>query len=292
MAEPKTQLSIQEALLLIANLKGGGCYSLSWPDIRGVLTQLLQQRWWLRHGMNHNWTVYRGRETNNAQFFSNVRDLSYRQAEHIKDYGRCHNPITSTKSIFYCANNVLTVLSEISPDIGEYVHVVEAKQKAAETVWLTMIGGLDYYRRYGHPNPLFDDEKKEVKNAYQDFEKNFKPDSDADLKQIVVDAFLSEVFISPAHRQRDYKITSAMADMIFSNKDHAHDALAYPSVAHRGGMNFAILADRFADKMTITKCEVLEITGYLGFGMYLCRSCGKSNAIANDGEIDWEKLPT
>jgi len=46
------------------------------------------------------------------------------------------------------------------------------------------------------------------------------------------------------------------------------DGFAYPSVAHLGGMNFAVQGTAFLTKMAVTQCMAFEIIGYLGYGIY------------------------
>jgi hypothetical protein len=68
------------------------------------------------------------------------------------------------------------------------------------------------------------------------------------LARIVVDAFLSDAFIAPALGKRDYKLTNALSDIILADKVNGEqicEGFAYPSVAHRGGLNFALEGDCF-----------------------------------------------
>ncbi|MEQ1530021.1 MAG: hypothetical protein ABL925_11955 [Methylococcales bacterium] len=162
--------------------------------------------------------------------------------------------VGATKKVypyFYGANNIDTVLSELKPEIGDSVHLAIAKPKINIEVILTVIGEIDHVRRYG--DALLGDE-----NTTSDIKKMLEIKEENDLKKILLDAFMSELFIRPANQLRDYKATSALSDVILSQKnsdDEFHiDGFAYPSVAHRGGINFAIRGSAFEQKMEICEC--------------------------------------
>lgn len=233
--------------------------------------------------MPSDWIIFRGRISNDTKLFENVSQLSNRRGEDIKDYGRCHRPSTS---VFYGANNLDTVLSELSPEIGDRVHIAVARPRKSSRVILTAIGEIEHVRRYGRAL-IGNDESRKI---FQTFLDDIK--SDAALQMLVLDAFMSELFIRPADRWSDYKATSALSDILFSAKqgDLAVDGFAYPSVAHRGGINFAIPGARFSERMEIYDCMAFEITDYLGFGIYGRTKYATSKAVAEDGTIDWEPV--
>jgi hypothetical protein len=119
---------------------------------------------------------------------------------------------------------------------------------------------------------------------------------ESSIKTMLMDAFLSELFISPARTPREYKATSALADILFSvkvedgNKLLSLDGFAYPSVQNRGGINYAIRSDRFSECMEIYHCMAFEIINYLGFGIYGRKKYAESTAIDSVGNVTWELL--
>jgi hypothetical protein len=231
--------------------------------------------------MPPDWAIFRGRISNNIKLFENVSELSNRRAEDVKDYGRCHRPSTS---VFYAANNLDTVLSELSPEVGDRVHIAVARPRKSKSVRLTAIGEIEHVRRYGRAL-IGNDESKRF---YQSVLDNIK--SESDLKTLLLDAFMSDLFITPADRWSDYKATSALSDIIFSIEQDGRriDGFAYPSVAHRGGINFVIHGNRFAEGMEIYYCMAFEITNYLGFDIYGRTQYATSKSVAEDGTIEWE----
>ena len=55
-------------------------------------------------------------------------------------------------------------------------------------------------------------------------------------------------------------------------------------------MNFAIPGTRFSENMEIHHCMAFEIIDYLGFGIYGRTQYAKSNAVADDGTIEWQSV--
>lgn len=277
-----TELNLREALALTQILIGGGQYSFQWNEMRQQLEELYSGHCSYKYSKKEsNWNIVRGRICNETVLFDNVSELSNRKESDIKDFGRCHK---KGVSIFYGANNIDTVLSELKPDIGDLVHMAVAKPKIDIEVILTVIGEIDHVRRYG--DALLGD-----KETTLEIMEMLNIEKENDLKRILLDAFMSELFIRPANQQRDYKATSALSDVILfqknSNDEFHVDGFAYPSVAHRGGINFAIRGSAFEQKMEIYECMTFEITEYLGYGLYGKHLKARSKAIDIAGKIEW-----
>lgn len=230
------------------------------------------------------WGTFRGRIKNGIKLFDNISQLSCRRPDDIRDYGRCHRP---SISVYYGANNLDTVLAELTPEIGDLVHVAVARPKAIDDVVLTAVGEIDHVRRNNRALIGNDDTLAIIRKLLDSI------CSEADLKTVFLDAFMADLFLAPANHASDYKATSALSDIIFSASNDGKptlDGFAYPSVAHRGGMNFAVQGAAFLTKMAVTQCMAFEIIDYLGYGIYGRKQYAKSKSIASDGAIEWERL--
>jgi hypothetical protein len=281
MSESDRNYTLKETMAFTEILRGGGQYRLSWDEIRKTLDELSRDHFSMRYPMNTNWNIFRGRIDNKTELFENVDQLSSRKKSEITNYGRCHKP---AMSIFYGANNLDTVLAELKPEIGDLIHVAKARPK--KEIFLSVIGELDHVRRYG--KGLIGDEKDIL--DFKSMLNNIQTENN--LKAIFLDAFMSELFITPAYQQLDYKATSALSDVIFSKEiaedKFAIDGFAYPSVAHRGGINFAIRGSQFTEIMEIYECMTFKIVDYLGYGLYAKHQKAKSKIIDRNGKIEWE----
>jgi hypothetical protein len=138
--------SLKLTLAMIEQIIGGAAIRAPWEELRELLDNLTNGHPWWEYTLPANYTIYRGRVDRDTDTFNNIKDLSFRNTEYVKDYGRCHKPGVS---VFYGANNLDTVLSELSPDIGDRVHVSLARVKQNRILRVTAIGEIDYVRRYG-----------------------------------------------------------------------------------------------------------------------------------------------
>lgn len=93
---------LQPALALIEQLQGGSRLRLNWTEIRLILDQLTNGHFWIGYPLPSGYAMFRGR-VNAADRFENIRQLSFRPSEDVRDYGRCHRP---GLSVFYGSNNL------------------------------------------------------------------------------------------------------------------------------------------------------------------------------------------
>ena len=107
----------------------------------------------------------------------------------------------------------------------------------------------------------------------------------------LIDAFIADEFIKRATTDTDYRITSAFATLVLNESEGSNqiDALVYPSVEFRGGLNFAIKPDSLKNKMELIDSEVIEITDTLGYGIFEYRQLGKLKSN-NSGLLEWTVL--
>jgi hypothetical protein len=70
------------------------------------------------------------------------------------------------------------------------------------------------------------------------------------------------------------------------------DIIFYPSVAFRGGLNFAVLPGAWKSKTKLVSEEtrIIEITDVLGYGIYKYKQVGILNSNTSNGELDWKRL--
>ncbi len=144
----KARTDLQATLGLIEQLKGGFAERATWQVLLEIFQNLLHGVPWIAYPIPAGYLLFRGRIRNDVELFSNVKEMSFRPPGTVNDFGRCHRP---GFSVFYGSNNLDTVLSELSPNRGDKVHVAVAQTKAADPAHVTAIGEIDYVRRYGRP---------------------------------------------------------------------------------------------------------------------------------------------
>lgn len=100
--------------------------------------------------------------------------------------------------------------------------------------------------------------------------------------------------MKPARKQVDYKVTSALVDVVLNDYSLRApiDAIFYPSVAFRGGVNFAVLPEAWKSKTELVSEEtrIIEITDVLGYGIYKYKQVGMLKSNTSNGGFDWKRL--
>ncbi len=226
-------------------------------------------------------SVFRARRLDQRdKWFENVDDLGSRKT--VDKSGRCHQP---GAPVFYGSLFSETALSEIEVELGEQIVISEFQLQQGQEIIVMPVGELDYFWR--------------TKRTYlgEEIEGSSKPFEDvldtinSNVVPLLIDAFLAAEFIAPARCQADYKITSAFSDIIFNEFgiNHEIDAIVYPSVAFRGGVNFAVRPESERKKMKLIDAQVVEITEALGYGIFGFKKMGKLKSIAN-GQLEWQKI--
>lgn len=270
-------------LAMIEQIRGGAARRLTIEQLTEVISALFKGMPYIGYAIKKTELdmVFRGRIGRSNELLEKPSEFGYRQPRDVKDYGRCHGPGTS---MFYCSTNLATVLTELGPEVGDRVHLARATIKEKHELRVTAIGEIDYSRRYNRP-VIGNNKSYEVLTDLLGRIK--RKDSNDHARILVTDAFFADLFAQPARKQHEYRPTSVLADLIFRMPD-GFDGLAYPSVEHRGGINYAIRPESFDEHMELEEFAAIEITKYYGFGLYEWRDCANATATDKHGNLVWE----
>ncbi|MBX9844256.1 MAG: RES family NAD+ phosphorylase [Xanthobacteraceae bacterium] len=264
---------VRVALPLIEHLRGGGAHRLAYHEVRHIVDGLLREVPYFGYKLSE-FQFFRGRIENKKRLLERPDEFSYPKPS--ERGGRCHR---LGQTIFYGARNLDTVLAELAPEPGDLVHVGVATVRPGRSVCITAIGEFDHVRRYDRA--LIGNEEA-VATAREHLA------LPVGLRTTVVDAFFADAFLTPARQPRDYNITAALSELLLDGHN-PFDGFAYPSVAHRGGLNVVVIPERFDTILQWDHFMAFEITTYLGFGIYGRKQYG-SAAPPTNGAIGWEHL--
>ena len=217
------------------------------------------------------------------QLLNDASELGAPHARHIKEYGRCQPPGIS---IFYGAFNEDTVLAELAPEPEDLVYITTYQPSSAQIVG-AYIGLIDEVRRFGRSR-IF--ERNPIVPQIDEWVKRVSTDSD--YVRLATDAFLAEVISRPVEDASEYKAGAALSSLILAmtvnGQSHGvAEMLIYPSVAHQGGINVAILPTKAKEILTPTSCRAVGIVRSLGNGIYQTRLLAETRAI-EDGRLLWQ----
>lgn len=271
---------------IIEQLRGGAKDRLSFDRMRIILGTLVSRSHQLNvyqsYSIPEDHSIVRARHLEKeGEWFQSIADLGPLQPEKTLKYGRCHRP---GRSVAYCSLHEGVALTEIRAELGQH-YVISTFSMPTGSIVLP-VGELDYFRRTGETY---------LGEALEHSKENYKKILARDDWALIAlfDAFLADEFIMPAETQVDYKVTSAMADVLFHGGlpfPEPIDAIIYPSVAFRAGTNFAVKSSsfRFA-KVRLVKSEtkIIEVTKAFGYGIYDYKVLTRLKAVRGDGRLEW-----
>lgn len=224
-------------------------------------------------------TLFRVRHLRQGEKPRAAKELGPREPAETNDHGRCHWP---GNPLCYCALYEDTALAEIGAEIDQ--RYVVATYKVTGDLIVLPIGDLDWFRRTGYTqlgsaHPATSEPYREACDG-----------NDGILKQLV-DAFFADEFIKPASSPSDYRLTSALCNVLFDapwNKSPI-DAIFYPSVAFRAGSNFAIRPMAVKNKLALVKKEtkIIVVKDVLGYGVFETEIETVLKSVSAVGELEW-----
>ena len=204
--------------------------------------------------------------------------LGSRKPEDTKKFGRCHRP---DHPVGYCSLYEDIALSEISAESGKcYAVSTFMLPKGAIVI---PVGEFDYYRRTGET--YIGHAVRKSTKAYESVRRG-----ENWVVSALIDAFVADEFLRPAEIETDYKLTSAFCDVLLNDlpKSRPIDAIVYPSVAFRAGLNFAVPWESWQSNMKLVDARIIEITEVVGYGIFDWRQIAKLRSVGSGGDLEWE----
>lgn len=270
------------ALNVIEQLRGGAKARLEYGQIRAYISALAKYSVYKTYSLPKELCIHRARKLpENKEWFSSVAELGHPSVIETTAHGRCHQP---GHPLCYCSLYEDTALAEVNAELGER-YVISTFTIPKDIVFIP-IGEFDYYRRTGRTYI-----GHKITESAKDYEEVLAREDWA--VSALIDAFLADEFIKPATTNTDYKITSAFSDVLLSgdlNPSKQIDAIVYPSVAFREGMNFAILPKAYESKTKLVEVEtkIIKITDVIGYGIFESQLLHKLISVSSEGLLNWE----
>lgn len=196
--------------------------------------------------------------------------------------GRCNLP---AQPLLYTALYEDTALAEIGATRGDHC-VISTFEFPAKFRFVT-IGQFDLYRRTGEVNS--DAKTSTTLGIYE----QIMALPTAELSALF-DAFLADEFLRPSKGTADYKISSIFSDVLLKDDlkpSKPIDAIMYPSVEFRHGLNIAVRSDSYESQVKLVKAKVVEIKEALGFGLFRYRKLASFKGVPIDKKIVWHAEP-
>lgn len=274
----------EEHLQLIERLRGGAAARLGYDEVReclGALVRRAAPAYWV-HTPPRVLTVHRSRPLGSHEHWRSftARDLGPPPPDKVRNYARCNRP---GQSRLYCSLEENIALAEMQA-ARDQIHLLTT-YLLDRRIRLLPIGELDFFRRTGGLTYLGDSASK-IARQYADMVD--EPDV------AFIDAFFADEFMRHAATDAVYFLTSALADILLEESDAnpPPEALFYPSVVFRGGVNFSIRPEAYASRVNLIaeETKVVRITEVLGYGMYRYETIAWLESCDEEG-LAWSELP-
>lgn len=278
-------------------LHSGSYTRYSWQKLRYLFSKALKGHLIPHFDDTPAMPMIRGREmrvgdplagltgSGKEKLICDVRELGPLPVEKCRAFGRCHVP---GSPVFYAAFNESTVLSELRPALESIVYLLTCSPKSGVQFKSALIGEIDYVRRYGRGSVF----TKENEHIVQLRNWISSVSSESDYVRLVTDAFMADTFLQHSYTEDNFRATSALASLVLNLESAGEaglaEALYYPSVAHRGGMNIALTRECFVKKVQPISCKVVLVQRNFGYGIYKTETLMESKNISDDGVICWK----
>lgn len=253
---------------------------LSYEQIRTYISQLAQEGVYQSYSMPSDLLIHRVRQLKRNKWFTSQDDLGPPPPDKTTVYGRCHQP---KNPLCYYSLYEDIALAEIRALAGRQ-YVISTFLMPKGTVVIP-VGELDCVRRTGQT--YIGHETPRATKPYLD-----ALNEENGIVAALIDAFLADQFMKP-RSSAHYMITSALSDVLLNGDLGPRtpiDALVYPSVVFRGGMNFAASPAVHKTKMKLVEAEtrIVQINHVLGYGIFDCRTLAKLKAIDSSERLVWK----
>lgn len=221
--------------------------------------------------------LWRGRRSSDGGF-PNLQDIVQPPPDRCTSYQRCSGP---RQPILYTSTSLETVFAEIGAAAGDHVQVIQVVPSETCTLKVARIGEIDHYRRFG---------RTIIGSAQvEGFMRELFPTdemTDHQVQMAFVDAFLADIFSRPGQCPGAYLVSSIVSTIYIAA---GMDGIAYPSVAHRGGMNVA-LHPRSAPQLYVGDFAVYRIERSLGYGLHQRRLIRRASEWDQAGRVAWTNI--
>lgn len=238
-----------------------------------LITELTFVYFLLPVSMSNGHTIFRGRPVDPGGLLPAVDEFGP-PPTHKAGVGRANG---AGDPLFYGGSSDETVFAEIRATAGSSINIAAFTVKSGRSITAHVIGELDHYRRWRR--------NRFLPAGLEDHAQNILAELHPDVALAVqlVDAFLADRFSRPG--KDAYRVTNLIAREFLRSK--SIDAIIYPSVAHPGGMDYAIKAGVCRERLEARACVAVEVLNDYGYGSYRGGRYGIAKIRPSISEIPW-----
>jgi hypothetical protein len=273
-----TSLSMTELVAMAEPLRDEDLATADTKDLEATLRTFLADQPLLGFELPGGiW--FRGR-ISPPEGFRNLRECIHPPAERT-GYNRCNYP---NQPVLYASGNPATVLSELDPKPGQFVHLISVRPlKGIEKTPWHVVGEINHAYFAGRSQLRAEKLHRGIARIFDDLERG----SPEEMARVIFrDSFLAERFSRRVNREtpQEYKVTAAYANIFWKG----NGGMIFPRVQARGGINLGVEARVFDDSFEVVSTHIVEIKASYGWGVYLPSWRRETWEAEADGTILWE----
>jgi hypothetical protein len=255
----------------IERLRGGAINRLEWQKLYELLDHLSDGLPLVLQPVTPADKFARGRILDNREKFHSIRALAYPPENRCNNFGRCNRP---QQPVLYAGVGTELIFSEIGAKPGDVVGLLHLSPSIE--IFCARLGALNLWRRTSGGCLMGETVKTEIQKIFK---------SPENITAFLLDAFVSDYF-GRLGGEDTYKLTSAYTAVILNS--HPQIAgLIYDSVDHEAGACLAIKPEVFDTVLKPTEVQIVEVTSYLGYGIYDFVELGRATRFEQE-RIIWD----
>lgn len=268
----------------IRNLSADGIRSGNVKMITKLLNSVIDFQSYLYHEQAfpeiHRLTINKKILGSNKRI-TDIRQLKYPPKEYVKSFGRCNQP---GQSMLYASYGMLSILSEMKPELGDLISI--STWKSIDNATLTLCPIF----RNQPPDGTRNITSYQYNEQFERLLKDMPPNVAAKVEYLT--QFIADVFSKRfQHNSNDvnYLISAYFADIMLNKyQNNAVEAIFYPSVQQKLAFeNLAIKPEAFdakyqlvsVDESIIVKTPADGDGGYFQEGISKCKDFDFENDI-------------
>ncbi|UVS84989.1 RES domain-containing protein [Burkholderia glumae] len=225
-------------------------------------------------------TVYwRARSAGERQW-PNISDMAYPPAE-IAKCGRLND---IGDPCFYAATREETALWEIEAQAEQHVQLAGFRPLHETPIRIAVVGELFHVYKTGYLRLVGTDPDGSMRRLINDFEPNYAK------RLLYIDSFLADLLADPKAAESNYMLSRAIAGMIYRKGEL--DGIMFPSVRDHLGMNLALRASAFDEKMQAVCCFHGKVKRKRSYGFIDYDVLREIERIDDNGAPVWIEAPS
>lgn len=219
--------------------------------------------------------LWRSRQAPDADGYRHHRDLHLPPTS-LTPAGRLNDP---GEPVLYLSLNQFSTFAEVAAKPGDHIHIAAYRIKTPQKIRCAVVG--EVYSVHRSARATTSDLLTEQINRLL-----CNSDYRAARSWVYMDAFVADLLSNLNAAQDNYEASRSIARRIFGQNPNV-DAIWYPGIALRNGVNFALKPEAAHRLLEMQFAHVVRVERVFEFGIYDFTVVRQSGGVEADGAFNW-----